>query len=107
MDTGLIKFVESYLEKDELYEKRYSIYFKRVLSEKARNQKMFYFPREAMFNNGEYCITLDQEDLDYLMDKYYLKYKEEVIKRDEELKVKKEKEIKELEDKLNRLRNEK
>lgn len=59
-----------------------------------------------LVNESLYTLYLDQEDLDYLYNKYYKQYTEAVIERDEKLKLAKQKEIEALEIKLNKLKNE-
>ncbi len=107
MDTGLIKFFESFENRDMLESK--TIKFRVSTYEVYKTiPGMHFFDFSRTYGNTDIrTIELDKEDLNYLYNKYYPKYKEEVIKRDEELKLQKEKEIKLLEDKLNKLKNEK
>ena len=103
MDTGLIKFIEYY--KDSIDNDKYTYVFDISCEKVSFNGSSFFRSRDPFGIKS--TIRLDKEDLDYLYNKYYPKYKEVIIKRDEELKVQKEQEIKELENKLNKLKNDK
>ena len=102
MNTRLFEFME--LFEKSLIDDKFNHTFTIAYDNKYKEPNVFFMNK--FYSSPLYTLTLDKEDLNYLYNKYYSKYKKEVIKRDEELKVQKDKEIKLLEDKLNKLKNE-
>ena len=97
---NVIKFIEKYLEEPTKYSKNtFKVTYESVLS-----KDMFCVPT---FNNRHTysVITLDDEDLKYLYDKYLPFYHEQKLietTKEEEGKLK---EIKELQAKIDKIRN--
>ncbi len=98
VDHRLISFIEAYNNKDT--SSTYNIFSVNYIT-RVKDSFHFGFGREDIIT-----ITLDNQDLKYLFDKYHPKYAESIAARQEKLKKKREEEIKELEDKINKLRNE-
>lgn len=100
INRGLIKFIESYLNRD----KEYSTTIFKVSEEDIPKGEGFWIRdiNRHVFNT----IALDNEDLKYLFDKYYPFYATEKEKQEREQEEYKNKQIKELEEKLEKLKNE-
>ena len=96
--TGIIRFIEDYLSRDS----GHSMNVFRVNIDRASKGGGIYL-RDLNHHTVE-TITLDEEDLKYLYDKYlplYYPIKEEERKKQEEYK---QRQIKELEDKIAKLK---
>ena len=95
----LIEFIEAYKKRDtEFY---YNVFTVNYITREKNN---WYLP---FGREDKITIKLDEEDLKYLYDKYFRDYQINCNERAKERGERKRKEIKELEEQLNRLKNEK
>lgn len=104
-NNQIIKFIEAYAKRneDDIKEFIFNVSFHEKY--KPNCIKAFWVQHNIWSNNDTRTITLDEDDLKYLYDKYSPFYKDAVIERDEKIKVIKQKEIDDLETKLNKLKN--
>ena len=100
---GLINFIEKYLDREQEFSKNVF----RVSVESVTKGNAFWIADPSMFSPRGYdTITLDEEDLKYLYNKYFPLYdgaKEAKRKEDEDYK---QKEIDRLQEKINKLKSE-
>jgi len=100
---GLINFIEKYLDREQEFSKNVF----RVSVESVTKGNAFWIADPSPFlPRGFDTITLDEEDLKYLYNKYFPLYdgaKEAKRKEDEDYK---QKEIDRLQEKINKLKSE-
>jgi hypothetical protein len=102
MSKGIIDFYEAF---EKSLNSNIDTYYFKVSYKTVFKGGHLYIPTPGV-DYHKHTLTLNQEDLDYLYNKYYNQYKEAVIERDEKIKLNKQKEIEALEIKLNKLKNE-
>lgn len=100
INHSLIQFIEDYKNRDEV--SKYNT-FRVNVTQRWKGEVM----QHTFGVRDDYqTITLDEEDLKYLYDKYYPEYQKQIEERDKEVIERKRKEIKELEKQLYKLKNE-
>ena len=98
VNHNLIEFIEAYKKRDtEFY---YNVFTVNYITREKNN---WYLP---FGREDKITIGLDEDDLKYLYDKYYKDYQININERSKEIFKRKQKEIKELEEQLNKLKNE-
>jgi hypothetical protein len=100
VNHSLIQFIEDYKNRNKEY--TYNIFTVNVTQ---RYRDTFTLPTFGHRDDYQ-TITLDEEDLKYLYDKYYRDYQINCNQRAKEKSERKRKEIEELEEQLNKLKNE-
>ena len=96
---NVIKFIEKYLEEPTKYSKNS---FK-VTCESVNNNSLGIW---LAHSRSDYpIITLDDEDLKYLYDKYLPSYHEQKLIEYSDIEKKKLQDIKDLQDKIDKIRN--
>ena len=101
INHSLIDFIEAYQSRNTEY--NYNVF---TLHYTTRDKNELRFIPFFGTRLDRTTINLDEEDLKYLYDKYFPEYEKHIIERNNEIKERKLKEIKELEEQLNKLKNE-
>lgn len=102
INHNLIDFIEAYQNRNTEFS--YNV-FTLHYTPRDKNPSSWFFPPLGT-RMDRTTINLDEEDLKYLYDKYFPEYEKNIKERNNEIKERKLKEIKELEEQLNRLKNE-